>query len=454
LDIFLANQITINFKMDQNEKPLRAWIDDRLPKYTAILLNHRTNADPKLVSDFVYSLLKAGKSARELDSELKSILNDNTESFVDKLMDYEKSLKRKQTVRDSPERRRYDRSPERRRYSPDRRDRYSESPPPDNSRRFRNDHHRAPKSFNNERNSDFERRPKYQREREEKPREPPKKRDHDTLCVMNIPPNLLSIEKLNGHFKQFGNVMNINLKPELEMAFVQMSSSEEAFEALGSTEPVLGSRSIRVQWGNREKKPLVVTKAPPPFVPYIPKKKETNTIALDQSIEQIKNYKEMLDQLEKMPDGPEKTEMTEKMQSSVGVIQSVINQQKKPEEEVKLSMQSTRGGYNARGGGRGGYNARPVLKLDNRTSIVQIKSIPNDKLNESDITQHFTKFKVKKVDIEGDVAFVEFENREVATQAIIQAKMWDSTKLEMIWAKPRTGEPSTAPTEMEGKWRE
>jgi len=72
-----------------------------------------------------------------------------------------------------------------------------------------------------------------------------------TVVIANIPESLNNIEKLNSHFKTFGNIVNIQVRPDLNKAFVQFSQHEEAQRAMNSPQAVLNNRFIKVYWSKR-----------------------------------------------------------------------------------------------------------------------------------------------------------------------------------------------------------
>lgn len=75
-----------------------------------------------------------------------------------------------------------------------------------------------------------------------------------TLIVSNIPDYLFSMIKLGGHFEMFGTVVKINLEPEKKIAYVQMSTKEEAEIALKSAKSVCNNRFIKVYWAKFDPK--------------------------------------------------------------------------------------------------------------------------------------------------------------------------------------------------------
>lgn len=65
-----------------------------------------------------------------------------------------------------------------------------------------------------------------------------------TLFVKRIPKDLNSIEQINTHFKQFGEILNVQVYPNKNAAQVCFATEDAAAAALASKEPVLGSKAI------------------------------------------------------------------------------------------------------------------------------------------------------------------------------------------------------------------
>jgi len=155
-----------------------------------------------------------------------------------------------------------------------------------------------------------------------------------TLLIVNIPSDLNTIEKLNSHFKQFGSIVNIQVRPQQERSFFQFSEHEEAEKALNSPEAVLGNRFIRVFWSRKnrlqEKDRRVEpepTKAPipPPItkvpVPAPPKEDKTRKNLQKKKDElrksQLEQTKQLLEQISKMKDvdPKQRAELMKKVES-------------------------------------------------------------------------------------------------------------------------------------------
>jgi len=80
-----------------------------------------------------------------------------------------------------------------------------------------------------------------------------KSKPRDLLVITNIPNELNTIDCLNEHFKKFGTVVNIQVQPHLNRAYVQYSSYSEALKLFRSPEAVLGNRFIKVFWADKFK---------------------------------------------------------------------------------------------------------------------------------------------------------------------------------------------------------
>lgn len=245
------------------------------------------------------------------------------------------------------------------------------------------------------------------------------KRNSDTLGLDNIPNELNTIDKLNGHFKKFGTVVNITVKPEKNKAFVQFTSNDEAYKAFSSPEAVLENRFIKVFWAKPRQKetPKEPVKEPQPVLikipTQIPKKEEKS---YDQ---RMKDFKDIVSKIEKMPDGEEKLELTKKLKMLME-----MEQKKEEKKEVTLKLEIPTKPKPT-------WVPRSSLKIDKRTSTVEIKNIPIEKLNQESVKQHFQKYSIKDISFEGTICFVTFEDRKTAEIAISKGKMMESVKLDI-----------------------
>ena len=96
----------------------------------------------------------------------------------------------------------------------------------------------------------------------------------DTLVVEKIPHEFLAIEKINDYFKRFGTIVNIQLEPHLQKAFVQFEKQTESQAAHSCPDPIFGNRFVKVYFMREEslpsplgiESPLVV----PPVKPLVP----------------------------------------------------------------------------------------------------------------------------------------------------------------------------------------
>jgi len=116
----------------------------------------------------------------------------------------------------------------------------------------------------------------------------------NTLVISSVPPELNNIDKLNSHFKQFGSIVNIQVKPHQNRAFVQFSQYSDAEKALNSTEAVLGNRFIRIFWSKkseRHNEKETLKQELPQIVP--PKVIETTKPKVTKKEEKLKNFKEL-----------------------------------------------------------------------------------------------------------------------------------------------------------------
>jgi hypothetical protein len=82
-----------------------------------------------------------------------------------------------------------------------------------------------------------------------------------TLFLRKVPKDLNSIELLHTYFKQFGEILNVQVFPNKNSASICFSMEESAVAALANKEPVLDNRLIRVS-AFRSKKPFQKTANP------------------------------------------------------------------------------------------------------------------------------------------------------------------------------------------------
>ncbi len=73
-----------------------------------------------------------------------------------------------------------------------------------------------------------------------------------SLRVADLPPDLMDLSRLSGHFKRYGVVTNIMLQASKRMAYVQMDSREAAQRALDSRDFVCGNSAVSVSWARHD----------------------------------------------------------------------------------------------------------------------------------------------------------------------------------------------------------
>jgi len=73
-----------------------------------------------------------------------------------------------------------------------------------------------------------------------------------SLRVGELPPQLMDLARLSGHFGRYGVVTNIMLQASKRAAYVQMDSAEAAQRALDSREFVCGNSSVRLSWARHD----------------------------------------------------------------------------------------------------------------------------------------------------------------------------------------------------------
>lgn len=77
-----------------------------------------------------------------------------------------------------------------------------------------------------------------------------------TLFVSGIPQKNNRRDTLLLHFRKFGEVIDIYIPVNSELAFVQFSKPEDAEAALVAPDAVMGNRFIRLRWANRDNIPV------------------------------------------------------------------------------------------------------------------------------------------------------------------------------------------------------
>ena len=80
-------------------------------------------------------------------------------------------------------------------------------------------------------------------------------RAQKSLFVCGIPQSNNRREALISHFHKFGQIIDIRIPLNSDIAFVQFSKREEAEAALKSPDAVMGNRFIRLFWANRDNIP-------------------------------------------------------------------------------------------------------------------------------------------------------------------------------------------------------
>lgn len=75
-----------------------------------------------------------------------------------------------------------------------------------------------------------------------------------TLRVSNVDPKYVNMTKLSLHFSKFGNVVNVQMRPNFKCAYVQYATEEEAKKAFHSPIPVCNNRFIEVKWAKYDAK--------------------------------------------------------------------------------------------------------------------------------------------------------------------------------------------------------
>ncbi|CAH0486239.1 unnamed protein product [Peronospora farinosa] len=73
-----------------------------------------------------------------------------------------------------------------------------------------------------------------------------------TLYVRHVDPKYVNMTMLSLHFSKFGNVVNVQMRPNAKCAFVQYATEDEAKKAFHSPLPVCNNRFISVKWARHD----------------------------------------------------------------------------------------------------------------------------------------------------------------------------------------------------------
>ncbi|ELU08203.1 hypothetical protein CAPTEDRAFT_222739 [Capitella teleta] len=105
---------------------------------------------------------------------------------------------------------------------------------------------------------------------------PKKYNDNATLEVQKIPSEMNTIAKLNEHFSQFGEIINLQIcfRGDPQAAAITFSTNAQANSAYRSTEPIFNNRFIKLFWHRKEEAGAAGddSQPPPPPPPPAPPK--------------------------------------------------------------------------------------------------------------------------------------------------------------------------------------
>lgn len=250
-----------------------------------------------------------------------------------------------------------------------------------------------------------------------------------TITVVNVPEEFNVIDKLNEHFKKFGQIVNIEIFTEEKKANIKFLTHESATNAIKSPEAVFDNRFIKIFWtppvtSQEESIPKPKIKSEKPQVAksttfvsdeykkILEEKEKMNEELLEQLQKEID---ECIERIKKISDELLNTELSESEKEDlyqrlteeeenkyklVSQYKEIKYKNKKPIKPFKPTYPSYgrgRGygrGYPApfRGrGGRGGYGRgreeTKSLTLDNRPKSLIIKAL--DETSTDDIKSHF-----------------------------------------------------------------
>ncbi|DBA05054.1 TPA: hypothetical protein N0F65_000742 [Lagenidium giganteum] len=364
-----------------------------------------------------------------------------------------------------------------------------------------------------------------------------------TLRVSNVDPKYVNMTKLSLHFSKFGNVVNVQMRPQFKCAYVQYATEEEAKKAFHSPIPVCNNRFIEVKWAKYDAKdpqgaPVAEqtggeTKQEGPeatttsdnaegapagtgeATASIPEKEmttdELRAAALEKGRKVLEEKRELLEKQKQLMKQKEELlkrqlsqqkEILERMSQNSSSVsledkRNLLNKITSLSEELKalqksvapaaslsransgddnipglkaelnaLEAQASAGsGYAGRGRGggrwggrgyyrgggrggrgRGGFAPHHSNSLDNRTTIVHVKNLPDEARDPSVLEQHFGNFgMVEKVVLDESSpsqGYIKFQDRYSGQTALSHGSQYGQTKLELSWVEPQQAPPS------------
>ncbi|EQC26061.1 hypothetical protein SDRG_16080 [Saprolegnia diclina VS20] len=285
------------------------------------------------------------------------------------------------------------------------------------------------------------------------------KPDHEaaTLRVDNVDPKYINVTKLCAHFGKFGNVVNVQMRPQFRCAFVQFATPEMAKRAFHSPVPVCNNRFIHVHFAKHAPKDL--GDIPPENADPEARRQEV----LEQGKKVLEEKRQLLEQdkaLQAQRETLIQNQLTQyellvstlaaknmlpdseraKMDAKIADLKAQLaNLRNPPLQRLQQELQALEQQEKS-------LSTKPQWKkrvIDNRTRWVHLTTLPEAARDKSVLEQHFSPYgAIEAVVVEGETAFVQFQERFAGEKAMKFGQTYLNTPLTMAWS-----EQGPAPTE-------
>ncbi|OQS04958.1 RNA-binding protein [Thraustotheca clavata] len=282
--------------------------------------------------------------------------------------------------------------------------------------------------------------------------EKPNDLDAATLRVDNVDPKFINVTKLSAHFSKFGDVVNIQMRPQFKCAFVQFASVEMAKRAFHSPIPVCNNRFISVHFAKHAPKDL--GDIPPENIAVNPEARRQEM--LEQGKKILEEKRQLLEQDKALQAQREalmstQLEQTElllkkleaknmlsdqertKLESKIDDLKTQLQQLKMPPlERLQQELQALE---------HQEKQLKPQTQwkkrvIDNRTRWIHLTVLPEAARDKSVLEQHFAPFgAIDQVIVEHDSAFVQFQDRYAGEKALKFGQTYMETPLTMAWSE-------------------
>lgn len=296
-----------------------------------------------------------------------------------------------------------------------------------------------------------------------------------TLRVWDIPKDM-HVGVLDEHFGAYGSLVSIQLKPlgggETKEAFVQFVKYEGAHKALISPASVGNNRFIKLDWASRNLVPLEkvnerdYVSPPPPRRPVkrlmpAPKPKrgpqeakeeekanegqkpqETMTwdkltglkkqhqIELQKEalvLKRLKTHESFLAMLKKS--GPGQEDEINKTKQEINELKESLKKRK--EEVARLSALVAAAEQSLQKVKL--FRPPKAMKIDMRPRSLKITQVPQE-ITEDKLREHLQTFgKIEELIVNGELAVVKYENRQMAERALITGRHMGEYMLHICW---------------------